>query len=140
MVCCEGTGADIGAMLRELAVSDEARGNEMVQILYGLSFNPDQQQATWDWVSKEMEAILARIPTWRQGAIVTTHAGACSAEHAEKVRAEFEKIIEGLEGGRRYMAQTLEGIEVCAELKRIKGGEIDRYFQDPPDPDEEPQT
>lgn len=122
--------AEVGAMMRGVIADDRVRDNEAVQIAFTQVGSAEQRGAFWAWVQEEanLTALLARIPTWRKGAIVNVGGGFCSNEKAEEVEAFFRDRVEALEGGPRELAQTLESIRLCAALQAAKTAEVTAAF------------
>jgi len=114
-----------GAMLRALIGDPRLRDNEAVSIVFGQVGNEHQRDAMWDWARDEgnLETLLARVPTWRKGAVVAVGGGFCSAQRADQVEAFFADRVDAWEGGPRALAQTLERIRLCA-AQRARHAEV----------------
>lgn len=122
--------AEIGAMMRAHIADPALRDNEAIQVAFTQVGNEAQRDALWAWVRDEanLEALLARIPTWRKGAIVNVGNGFCSTDKADEIEAFFRDRVDALEGGPRELDQTLESIRLCAALKAAKAEEIKAYL------------
>lgn len=122
--------AEIGAMMRAHIADPALRDNEAIQVAFTQVGNEAQRGALWAWVRDEanLEALLARIPTWRKGAIVNVGNGFCSTDKADEIEAFFRDRVDALEGGPRELDQTLEGIRLCAALKAAKAEELKAYL------------
>lgn len=120
----------VAAMMRGLIADPRLRDNEAIQVAFAQVGTEEQRDAMWSWVQDEanLEALLARIPTWRKGAIANVGGGFCSAERAAEVEAFFAPRVEALEGGPRELAGTLESIRLCAALVAAKGDEVTAMF------------
>ncbi|MFU8877500.1 MAG: M1 family metallopeptidase, partial [Wenzhouxiangellaceae bacterium] len=110
---------ETGAMLRAHIADERLRDNEAFGIAFGQVGNEAQREALWQWSYEDgnLEALLARIPTWRKGAIVNLGAGFCSNARANELEQRFGQQVQQLEGGPRALAQTLERIRLCAALQ-----------------------
>ncbi|GAB4124422.1 MAG: M1 family metallopeptidase [Rhodothalassiaceae bacterium] len=122
--------AEIGAMMRAHIADPALRDNEAIQVAFTQVGNEAQRDALWAWVRDEanLEALLARIPTWRKGAIVNIGGGFCSEDKAAELEAFFRDRVDALEGGPRELDQTLESIRLCAALKAAKAEELRAYL------------
>ncbi|MDT8449992.1 MAG: M1 family metallopeptidase [Wenzhouxiangellaceae bacterium] len=133
--------AEVGAMLRAHIGDERLRDNEAIAIAFGQVGNAHQREAMWDWAQDEdnLETLLARIPTWRKGAIVALGSGFCSHRRAEEVEEMFGERVEDLEGGPRSLAQTLERIRLCAALRTEYAQEVTAMFSPSPEVTEAPE-
>lgn len=121
---------DVAAMMRGLIADERLRDNEAIQVAFSQVGTREQRDAFWTWVTQEenLSALLARIPTWRKGAIAGVGGGFCSTARADEVEAFFAPRVDALEGGPRELAQTLESIRLCAALVAAKGDEVTARF------------
>jgi len=119
-----------GEMLRAHVGDARLRDNEAIAIVFGQVGNEHQRQAMWDWARDEtnLETLLSRVPTWRQGAVVMVGRGFCSESRAGEVEAFFADRVADLEGGPRALAQTLERIRLCAAQKDRYADEVTTMF------------
>ncbi len=110
---------ETGAMLRAQIADERLRDNEAFGIAFGQIGNEAQRGALWQWSRENgnLDALLARIPTWRKGAIVNIGGGFCSDARADELEQRFAERVQDLEGGPRALAQTLERIRLCAALR-----------------------
>lgn len=98
---------------REWILSRKLRDNEWYPILYSQLSNNETRDAAWKWVKANINGLIERIPTWRQGQIVNTGSFFCSIERHNEVKEFFAKMIKNLEGGPRSLANMLESIDLC---------------------------
>ena len=120
--------AAVGAMMRALIPDPRLRDNEAIMIVFTQVGTKEQRAAIWEWTRDHLDALLARIPTWRKGAVVNVGAGFCSDARAEELESFFRDKVEDLEGGPRELAQTLERIHLCAAFRTARSGEVTQYF------------
>jgi len=118
----------IGEMARALITDQRLRDNEAIAIVYTQAGTPSQRDAIWDWVQANLDALLNRIPSWRQGAVIAVAGGFCTESRARAVQAFFADKVESLEGGPRELAQTTERIRLCATLREAKAKEVQTWF------------
>ncbi len=118
----------LGERMRGLILDPRLRDNEATLVAFVQSGRPEQREALWQWLQEHLDAFVARVPTWRQGAVTNVAAGFCSRARAAEVKAFFADKVAHLEGGPRELAQTVERIELCAALAEAKRAEASRYF------------
>ena len=102
------------AEARGRILSPELRDNEIPNIFYGQMSEEKNRQAIWDWSKENMTAVLDRIPTWKKGQIPSYFRGFCDRTQADDIDDFFAPMIEKLESGPRYLANSLETIRLCA--------------------------
>lgn len=105
---------EVAAKLRRAILSPDVAVNELGYIIAGQMEVPGQQQATWQWMQENFEAVIARIPTWQKGQAPRYFDSFCSEEDAASVEAVFAPVIADYESGPRYLAKSLEKIRLCA--------------------------
>ena len=110
------TDPEVASQMRARILSPEVRGNEFPGIYYAQTSHPQTRVALWEWTVENMDAVLARLPAWVRGQLPSDFAGFCSEEDAARVEAAFAPIIDSLEAGPRYLANTLETIRLCSAL------------------------
>ena len=110
------TDPEVASQMRARILSPEVRGNEFPGIYYAQTSHPQTRAALWEWTVENMDAVLARLPAWVRGQLPSDFAGFCSEEDAARVEAAFAPIIDSLEAGPRYLANTLETIRLCSAL------------------------
>jgi alanyl aminopeptidase len=109
-----GSNPAFATQMRERIQSPELKDNEIYYIYRGQSADPDNLDALWDWSKNNLQTVLDRIPAWRQGQLPALFDDFCSREKAQEVQSVFEEVIDTLEAGPRYLANSLESIELCA--------------------------
>ena len=86
---------------------------------------PENRQAMWNWSRDNLDAVLDRIPSWRKGQLPRYFSTFCSSEAADQVESLFKPIIDNLESGTRYLANSLETIRLCAAFADIHRSEAE---------------
>jgi cytosol alanyl aminopeptidase len=120
----------LGATVRGLLLDARLRDNEAVVIAFAQANVEPQRDALWAWAQDNLDALLARIPTWRKGSVVGVGGGYCSAERADELEAFFADRVSDLEGGPRALAQAVETMRQCDALVQARAGEVAAYFAD----------
>jgi alanyl aminopeptidase len=111
------------AEVRNLVFSNKLRDNEISTILLPQVMMRETRDATWDWVQENIDRILERIPKESWGYITIVGSTFCNTEKQAEVQAFFEQRIDQLTGGPRYLAKTLEGIDLCvAKVQHHQAG------------------
>ncbi len=111
------TDAELAGKVRSLALSDTVRNNEAIQLIGRQFQQAATREAAWQWLQTHIDALLERIPHWRQGNTAQFAAGFCDNAHRDAVEAFFAPRIATLGGGPRALAATLERIELCQAKK-----------------------
>ncbi len=94
-----------------------------------LALRPSQRRATFDWFKTNHEAFIARSSaSFGHRWLPRFGAGFCSRDERDEVEAFFTPLLDRLPGASRTLAETLEGIELCAALAEARAAEVGRYF------------
>ncbi len=123
------TDADTVRELRGWMLSDRLRDNEVLRLLDTQLDNPDLRESSWQWLKANIDAVTGRLPTWRQGRIAAAGDVFCNESRKQEVGRFFAPRIEGLEGGPRRLANTLEQIELCEAMVRRHQSGLREYLK-----------
>lgn len=115
---------DSATIVRQRILSPKLRDNEIVYLYHGLMSRQEHRHSTWQWSKENIEAVLDRIPAWRKGQFPAQFSSFCTLEEAEDVESFFSPIIDKLESGPRYLANTLETIRLCAVFVDLHSNKI----------------
>jgi alanyl aminopeptidase len=100
---------------RSLVLDPTLRDSEIMAPLGTQLSNPATREAAWAWIKENYVAILSRLPRHHGGVgLVSMGRSFCDAAHATDVEAFFTPKIDGIEGGPRTLASTLEDVRLCA--------------------------
>lgn len=113
------TDPELAATIRERILSPELRDNEIFHIFSSQMAHEETRNHMFDWTADHFEAVLARIDNWRKGQLPVQFENFCSEEDARQVEALFRPVIDTLESGPRYLANTLESIRLCAAFVEL---------------------
>ena len=116
------------AEIRELVLSPELRDNEIFSILFPQVLMPETRDATWMWFQQNIDRILPRIPEDSWGRMTFVGSAFCNTEKRAEVQTFFAERINNLTGGPRNLAQTLEGIDLCAAKVQQHKTEMDVWL------------
>jgi cytosol alanyl aminopeptidase len=118
----------VGRTVRGLILDPRLRDSEAIQLAFAHARVHEHRDALWAWTQANLDALLARTPTWRKGSVVGIGGGFCAMDKARELETFFAPRVADLEGGPRALAQTLESIRLCAALVEAKAAEVQAYF------------
>lgn len=113
----------IAADLREWALGDVLSGREATGLIGALMGGPLADEG-WVWFTAHFDDVLARTPDVRKSALPGFGRGFCDSGKAQQVETFFTAQADKIPGFERSLAQTLEGISLCAAFKEAKGDEL----------------
>jgi alanyl aminopeptidase len=111
--------------VRQLLLDPQLRAREPTTIAFALAGRPAQRRATFDWFKANHEAFIARTSSFGYRWLPRFGASFCSPPERDEVEAFFKPLLPRLDGADRTLAESLEGIELCAALAEAKRGEWD---------------
>jgi alanyl aminopeptidase len=120
--------AATGERVRKLLLHPQLRAREPTTIAFALAARDSQRRPTFDWFKANHEPFIARIGHFGYRWLPRFGAGFCTPEERDELKAFFTPMLDRLDGADRTLAETLEGIELCAALATTKRDEVDRYF------------
>lgn len=120
---------ELAEAARRLVLDPGLRDSEMLTPLGAQLSRPDTRDAAWAWMKEHYDAILGRLPR-HHGGVQLVGAGGhfCDEPHARDVEAFFAPKIDGIEGGPRALASTLEEIRLCAAKRGAQEGSARELF------------
>lgn len=120
------------AMVRELqatVLAGQLKGTELLGILFRQMNRPATTEATYAWLRANDDAIIAMVPeTFRANVVPQLGAAFCSRPRAGEWREFVESHAAALPGYERGLAQTIEGIELCAALREANAEPLAKAF------------
>jgi alanyl aminopeptidase len=105
--------ADQRETLLELVFSKQIRDNEIYNLITPQLENPESREATWAWLQANLQPVLERVPEWGKGQLALAGRYFCDSDHRQEVEDFFGPLVEGLQGGPRSLARTLETVDLC---------------------------
>jgi alanyl aminopeptidase len=118
--------AALGERVRKLLLEPKLHGREPTTLASALTANPKQRRATFDWFKANQQAYIARISAFAHRWLPLLASGLCTRSEHDEVQAVFAPVVDSLQGAGRTLAETLEGIELCAALAETKHDEVAR--------------
>ena len=111
--------ATLAARAREMALDPALRVNEVMTTLRAQLDSPLTRDVAWQWITSHYDALVARISAHHGGARLIGAAGYfCDEARATEIEAFFAKKVDGIEGGPRVLAGTLESIRLCVARRK----------------------
>ncbi len=112
----------------DLVLSDEIRDNEHSYILIAQIGQGLTQDATWLWLTKNIDAVLERLPTWNKANVIYVGDYFCNPEKRQQLDEFFAPRTEEWQGAPRYLAQKLEVIDLCIAKKKFHQPGFDEFM------------
>ncbi len=109
------TDAKLSARAMQIGLTPAIKPGEVTRIYFGSADHPGNHPALWAFVQKHYEELLAKVPSVWQGKIASLGSSAlCTDQGATELDAFFASRVQNLEGGPRALAQSIEGVKLCA--------------------------
>lgn len=116
--------AALGERVRGLLLDRRLRAREPTTLLFALAERASQRRATFEWFKAHREAFTAGFGPFGLRSLPRLAGGFCSTAEAAEVEAYFGPLVQTWPGAARTLAETIEGIELCAALRDAGLGEI----------------
>ncbi len=117
----------------ELVLKPDIDLRESNAVLFGPLSNPDTRALPFEFVKRNYDAIVARIPagsTFGFGEFLPGVGGAfCDEKSAQEVASFFEPKVDRFPGTRRNLAQTLESIRICVAYKAAQQDSVAEFLR-----------
>lgn len=107
----------LGARVRELVMDPRLRAREPTTLLFALAGRASQRRATFEWFKANQPAFTAQLPPFALRNLPRLADGFCSQPEAREVEDYFRPLVATWPGAARSLAETVEGIELCAALR-----------------------
>lgn len=120
--------AQVGERVRGLLLDPRLRAREPTSIGFALAARPSQRRATFDWFKANHEAFIGRTSHFGYRWLPRFGAGFCTLPERNEVEEFFRPLLGRLAGADRTLAETLEGIELCAALVAARRDEVGAHF------------
>ena len=126
---CQAKAPELVAATLELVLDPTLRDSEVLSPLWARLTREETQDQAWQWLRDHYDAVVARLPKHHGGAaLVSTGQVFCDEAHAAEMEAFFGPKIEGIEGGPRTLATTLEGVRLCAKRRALQEPQARAHF------------
>jgi alanyl aminopeptidase len=102
---------------------------ESFGLLGGAMQEPKNRKMAYAWVKKNREAIMEKLPKMARGYIVFVGQAFCDKAHYDDVKSYFGPIVEKELQGKKLLAQTLEGIELCMAFAKAQRPAVEAFLK-----------
>lgn len=116
----------LGARVRELLLDPRLRAREPTTLLFALANRASQRRATFEWFKANRPAFTATFGPFGLRSLPRLAEGFCSKPEAAEVEGYFRPLVATWPGAGRTLAETVEGIELCAALREARQADISR--------------
>jgi alanyl aminopeptidase len=123
------TDPALGRRVRALALDPKVRVNEIFTLMFVHFSQPENREATWQWLKENTDALLKRIPGFLASVVVRPAMVFCSEERRREVEAFFRPRVERIPGGPRALEQTLEAIGLCSVRRKHHAADARAFFE-----------
>ena len=108
----------LAARARAISLEEGTRSNELTLVAFSQLAERALRNDTRAWLRSEYDALMKKGPRGLGGGFVRLDAYArCSTVEADAISSWHEPRLREVEGGPRRLAQSVEGIRLCAALK-----------------------
>jgi len=90
--------------------------------------SPDTREAAWDWMQKNIDPLIARLPESWGGSAAWLPVPFCDARRADETSRLFEPRVARLAGGPRDLAAALEEMRLCAARRAAQAPGARAFF------------
>jgi len=112
------TDPALAARARALSLEENTRSNELTLVAFSQLGERESRADTRAWLRSAYDALMKKGPRGLGGGFVRLDAFArCSDAEADEISTWHEPRLREVEGGPRRLAQSIEGIRLCAALK-----------------------
>lgn len=108
---------ELGQQVRELSISKRVRNNEMMTVLYRQFNHPERRNNAWEWLEKNHQAIVDRLPKQQKGKISIFAKIYCDVSKIKSAEDFLGPKVDALAGGPRGLASAKESINQCVARK-----------------------
>jgi alanyl aminopeptidase len=114
---------------RSLSLDPALRDSEFFGPILAQLSVPETREGAWAWMKEHYDAVLARLPRHHAGVgLVSAGRFFCDEAHARDVEAFFGPKVDGIEGGPRVLAETLENVRLCVARRAAQEKSAREFF------------
>jgi len=114
----------------EWAISGEMDIREAAPLFFGAFGDADLRPLAWDFTRDNIDQLEKMLPGVARGYLIWAGAGFCTAERRADVEAFFGPRSKKYLGGKRILANVLEGIEVCEATTTAQRDEVRAFLEE----------
>jgi alanyl aminopeptidase len=116
-----------------IVLTNEVDPRQSLGILQGARGSPRTRELAYDFVKQNADKIVTKVPNFfifSTGAILPTAAnGFCDEQHRQDAASFFTARSTKYTGGPRFLAQTLERIDLCIAYKKVQQPSVTEFLQ-----------
>ncbi len=112
-----------------LFLSGDFDPREAEGVLFTAARSPQGHEPVWEFVKANYDAIVGKLPREATGIMPLFASGFCDAGRRKDAEAFFQNRIEKLPGGPRYLAQSLEEIDLCIASKAAQEPSVREFLE-----------
>ncbi len=102
-----------GARLRDSALGDTLRSNEIRRLFTSQMKEDVNVQATWEWLQKNLDKLIDRMPARHVASLSQIAEKLCDDGLEAEIESIFRSRLQQLPGGARRLDNALEQLQVC---------------------------
>jgi len=115
--------------LQAAVLRGDFKGTEMLGVVFRQMVRAKTTELTYAWIKENADAVIDLVPeTFRSRTVPGFGGSFCSADRADEWRDFIEAHADSLPGYQRSLAQTIEGIRLCAALREANADELVEAF------------
>jgi alanyl aminopeptidase len=115
--------------LQAAVLAGEFKGGEMLGIVFRQMVRAKTTELTYAWIRENDVAIIERVPErFRSGSVPAFGGSFCRLDRADEWQDFILSHADSLPGYERTLAQTVEGIRLCAALRDTNADELVTAF------------
>ncbi len=107
---------ELAKRARVVMMSDDVRGSELLPAFMAQMNGRETRDESWKWLRENFDAFAKKLPAQLRQYIPRFPHAYCDKAHRDEVAAFLEPRVAELPGAPRYLAGTLEEIDLCVAL------------------------
>ncbi|WPB77849.1 M1 family metallopeptidase [Archangium violaceum] len=104
---------------------------EVAWLLFAAGQDVRSRDVASAFVKENYDALAARMPEERLGALVWAFSAYCDPVHRQEAAAFLTERMERAPGGTRSLAQALERMDLCIAFKAAQGSSVESFLASP---------
>jgi len=111
----------------DYALSGPLKPQEIGAIARGVNSYPPNRDITWNWLRKNYDTIMKRVPPM-YAAFMPYYAGGCSQPRLAEAETFFGEPAHAAPGAAKELAKVAEGVTDCVELRAREGARVKAFL------------
>ena len=101
---------------------------ESFSIVWEALDDPRTRVQAYDFVKKNFDALVAKTPKAARGSLARVGSSFCDESHRADVESFLKSRVASFDGGPRNLAQSLEGISLCAAVRSRQEESVSKFL------------